>query len=161
MSEDVRDQHLVIRAQYIKDQSFENPNAPEIFMMMKEETPKIDINVDVSPQMLSDRTYEVTLSLRADAKVGENQAFLVELEFAALVSLGEGLTEEQGQAALFIETPRQIFPFARAIVANITRDGGFPPLVINPIDFRQMFEQQSAAKSDETAEHSPPAAAEA
>ena len=164
MSEDVRDQHLVIRAQYIKDQSFENPNAPEIFLMMKEEAPKIDINVDVTPQLLSDRTYEVTLSLRADVKVGETSAFLVELEFAALVSLGEGLTEEQGKAALLIETPRQIFPFARAIVANITRDGGFPPLVINPIDFRQMNEQRSAATPDdaaETAEESPPASAEA
>jgi len=170
MSEDVRDQHLVIRAQYIKDQSFENPNAPEIFLMMKEEAPKIDINVDVSPQLLSDRTYEVTLSLRADAKVGETSAFLIELEFAALVSLGEGLTEEQGQAALFVETPRQIFPFARAIVANITRDGGFPPLVINPIDFRQMYDQRAAAgaaeaektaETEETAEESPPASAKA
>jgi preprotein translocase subunit SecB len=161
MSEDVRDQHLVIRAQYIKDQSFENPNAPEIFMMMKEETPKIDINVDVSPQLLSDRTYEVTLSLRADAKVGENQAFLVELEFAALVSLGEGLTEEQVQAAVLIETPRQLFPFARAIVANITRDGGFPPLVINPIDFRQMYQQRAESSASESGDESPPAAAEA
>jgi preprotein translocase subunit SecB len=161
MSEDVRDQHLVIRAQYIKDQSFENPNAPEIFMMMKEETPKIDINVDVSPQLLSDRTYEVTLSLRADAKVGENQAFLVEREFAALVSLGEGLTEEQVQAAVLIETPRQLFPFARAIVANITRDGGFPPLVINPIDFRQMYQQRAESSASESGDESPPAAAEA
>jgi preprotein translocase subunit SecB len=161
MSEDVRDQHLVIRAQYIKDQSFENPNAPEIFMMMKEETPKIDINVDVSPQLLSDRTYEVTLSLNADAKVGENQAFLAELEFAALVSLGEGLTEDQGNAALYVETPRQLFPFARAIIANITRDGGFPPLVINPIDFRQMYQQRAESGAGDSGGESPPAAAEA
>ncbi len=110
---------------------------------------------------MSDRTYEVTLSLNADAKVGENQAFLAELEFAALVSLGEGLTEDQGNAALYVETPRQLFPFARAIIANITRDGGFPPLVINPIDFRQMYQQRAESGAGDSGGESPPAAAEA
>ena len=143
MSDDVRDPQLIIRAQYIKDQSFENPNAPEIFSTIKEKTPKIDINVDVSPKSVGERTFEVTLTLRADAQVDESSAFVAELEYAGLVSLGEGLSDEQVQHALLVETPRHLFPFARAIMANVTRDGGFPPLVVNPIDFRQMLEKQA------------------
>jgi preprotein translocase subunit SecB len=154
MSEDVRDPQLIIRAQYIKDQSFENPNAPEVFSMIKEKTPKIDINVDVSPKSVGERTFEVTLTLRADAQVDESPAFVAELEYAGLVSLADGLSDEQVQHALLVETPRHLFPFARAIMANVTRDGGFPPLVVNPIDFRQMLEKQAGADG-------PPQAAEA
>ena len=148
MTEDVRDSLLLIRAQYIKDQSFENPNAPDVFSMMKEKSPKIEINVDVSPQLISERTYEVTLTLRADAKVEQTSAFVAELAYAGLVSLGENLTESQVQTALLVETPRHLFPFARAILANVTRDGGFPPLVVNPIDFRQMLEKRADQSSE-------------
>ena len=152
MSEDVRETQLLIRAQYIKDQSFENPNAPDIFSAITEKTPKIDISVDVSPKSAGDNTFEVTLTLRADAKVEEVSAFVAELEYAGLVSLGEGLTDDQVQKALLVETPRYLFPFARAILANVTRDGGFPPLVVNPIDFSQMLAKRDDDEAPKVAE---------
>ena len=92
------------------------------------------------------------LSLRAEAKIGETAAFLAELDYAAVVSLGTGMTEQMREHLIMIEVPRHIFPFARAILADDTRDGGFPPLMMAPIDFAQLYmrRKQGAAKNDET-----------
>jgi len=143
MADDVKDPDYTIRTQYMKDQSFENPNAPEIYGMMSQQQPNLDISIDVSPTQLQDRTYEVTLSLRADAKIGDQSAFVAELDYAGVVSFGEGVSDEDMQHLLMVETPHYLFPFARAIMASATRDGGFPPLVINPIDFSQLRNQQA------------------
>ena len=152
MTVDVRDNQLLIRAQYVKDSSFENPNAPEIFAQIREEAPKIDVNVDVTPQPMGDNTYEVTLTLRADAKSGETSAFVAELEYAGLVSLHPDIDQDAGQVALMVEVPRHLFPLGRAIIAEMTRDGGFPPLVINPIDFRRLYETRKAEREAEAGE---------
>lgn len=163
MSEDLQDSSYVIHAQYIKDQSFENPNAPGIFGAMKEQPPQIEINVDVSPQRLAEDTFEVALTLRVDAKVGESTAFIVELEYAAVASINQGTEEEEAQRLVFVEIPRQLFPFARAAVAGVTREGGFPPLLVNPLDFAQMHKNRlaGAAAADGAAEAEGEAEAEA
>ncbi|MCZ4281190.1 protein-export chaperone SecB [Kiloniella laminariae] len=135
-------QPLAIKMQFIKDMSFENPNAPMIYPMMSGKAPQLDIQVDVSPTQLSDTAYEVVLNVRGSAKVEDKTAFMVELDYGGIVTLAEGLEPQIVDLLLMVETPRYLFPFARNIVADITRDGGFPPLIMNPIDFHQMFLQR-------------------
>lgn len=152
MTETAKEPQLLIKAQYVKDQSFENPNAPEVFAMMQEEPPKLEISIDVTPVNVTGQTYEVTLSIRADAKIGQTAAFVAELDYAGLVILSEGLNDDQLQHLLMVETPRHLFPFSRAILASTTRDGGFPPLVVNPIDFAELYQKRGGKLRAEPAE---------
>ncbi|MEE8189804.1 MAG: protein-export chaperone SecB [Kiloniellales bacterium] len=133
---------LLINTQYIKDLSFENPNAPEVYAKITEAPPDITFNLDVTPTHLHDRSYEVVLSLHTKAVCGEMVAFLVELDHAAIVTLGESVPEDVVEQLLVTEVPRYIFPFSRAILADVTREAAFPPLVINPIDFKQFYEHR-------------------
>lgn len=156
MAEEKKDQQqqpLVINMQFIKDLSFENPNAPMIYPTMAGKNPKLDVNVDVSPSQLTETAYEVVLNIRATATVEDKTAFLVELDYGGIVTLAEGLEDQLVELLLMVETPRYLFPFARNIVADISRDGGFPPLIMNPIDFHHMFlqrkSQAAAAQAEE------------
>jgi preprotein translocase subunit SecB len=139
MAEDAEQPSLTINTQYVKDHSFENPNAPTIYGAMRTERPDINVSVEVTPRQLQDQVYEVVLGLRASAKVGETTAFMAELDYAAVISLAPGLSEEARERLVMVEVPRHIFPFARAILADDTRDGGFPPLMMSPIDFAQLY----------------------
>lgn len=136
-------QPLVILGQYIKDLSFEAPNAPEIFLKMKE-SPEIPISVDVDARHIGDTTFEVILHFKIEAKVADEPAFVLELKYGALVQINPAEPDHL-QPLLFIEAPRTIFPFARNLIADISRDGGFPPLMLQPIDFVQMFRQRLEA----------------
>ncbi|MFQ6018963.1 MAG: protein-export chaperone SecB [Kiloniellaceae bacterium] len=149
------DQLLVINTQYIKDLSFENPNAPKIYSALAERPPELNINIDVKSTPLHQRTFEVVLNMRIQATASEQTAFLVELDYAGMVTLAESVSAAEAEALLLIETPRHLFPFARSIVAAVTRDGGFPPLVVNPIDFEQFYRLHKKARGQA------PAAAEA
>ncbi len=130
---------MLILTQYVKDFSFENPNAPEIYPAMSEQSPEITVNIDVVPIQRDERVYEVVLTLRINAVTGDKVAFLIELDHAALVSIGESVGEEEKERLLLGETPRYIFPFSRKILSDITQDAAFPPLVINPINFDEYF----------------------
>ena len=130
---------MLILTQYVKDFSFENPNAPEIYPAMSEKPPEITVNIDVVPIQRDERVYEVVLTLRINAVTGEKVAFLIELDHAALVSIGESVGEEEKERLLLGETPRYLFPFSRKILSDITQDAAFPPLVINPINFDEYF----------------------
>ncbi len=154
MAEEAAQPQLTINTQYVKDHSFENPNAPGIYGSMRSGKPDINVTVDVTPTHLQDQVYEVVLSLRAEAKIGETAAFLVELDYAAVVSLGADLTEQLREHLIMIEVPRHLFPFARAILADDTRDGGFPPLMMGPIDFAQLYmsRKQAGASAEGAAE---------
>jgi preprotein translocase subunit SecB len=88
----------------------------------------------------------VVINLEIKAYHNDTAAFIIDLEYAALVTMGEGLTDAQANRWLFVATPRYIFPFVRAIVANATRDGGFPPLLLSPIDFQQVNRNQRRVK---------------
>ena len=136
------DQQLVIQTQYIKDLSFEKPNAPEIFAVLNKQAPELNINLDVQSRLLGERTYEIVLRLRVQAKTQEKTAFLVELDYAGIVKVVDAVPEDQVQPLLMVEAPRYLFPFARSVLATATREGGFPPLLINPIDFEQFYAQR-------------------
>jgi preprotein translocase subunit SecB len=143
---------LMILAQYVRDLSFENPNAPNSLAPPQnpaEAQPNVQVNVDVGARQLGDINYEVTLTITAKASRGNDTLFMVELAYCGLFGLAN-VPREHVQPLLLVECPRLLFPFARAIVADATRDGGFPPLMINPIDFAQMAmrNQAQAAAAD-------------
>lgn len=133
---------IVINAQYIKDFSFENPRAPTSLMPSKE-PPQVNVDVNVNARKLGEPTYEVALTVRAEAKVGKDVAFIAELVYGGVFTLKD-LPEETLRPVLLIECPRLLFPFARRVIADVTRDGGFPPLLINPIDFAELYRRQFA-----------------
>ena len=136
-------QQLIINAQYVKDLSFENPRAPHSLLQQKS-APEVQLGIDVKAQALAQDVYEVTLSISATAKSGDETAFVIELTYAAVVTI-RNAPQEMIPALVVIETPRIIFPFARAVIADATRDGGFPPLLLNPIDFAELVRRQQAA----------------
>ncbi|MFB2552974.1 protein-export chaperone SecB [Ensifer soli] len=133
---------LNILAQYTKDFSFENPGAPRS-LQARERAPAIGINVNVNANPLSETEFDVVLSLTAEAKEGDKVLFNVELAYGGVFRV-TGFPQEHMLPLLFIECPRLLFPFARQIVSDATRNGGFPPLLIDPIDFAQMFTQRMA-----------------
>lgn len=135
---------LFISAQYVKDLSFENPRAPTSLRPPEGSAPpEVQINVDVKAGTLAPDIYEVILTLRADAKQGADSVFVVELVYGAVVTLANTPAAEV-PPALMVETPRQLFPFARAILADVTRDGGYTPLLLNPIDFAEIYNRRVA-----------------
>lgn len=128
-----------ILAQYIRDLSFENPNAPTA--LRGGGSPQSDINIGMDARKLpgdNDYTYEVVLNLNATIKRENDTLFLIELQYGALVSL-KGIAEDTHHPILFIEIPRLLFPYARQIVSDITIQGGFPPLMLNPVDFHGLY----------------------
>lgn len=133
-------QQLLVNAQYVKDLSFENPRAPQSLMQPAGQ-PDVAINVDVKARNLNPEAYEVVLTINVTARVQEEPVFLVELAYAAVATV-RNVPEAMLPALILVETPRIIFPFARAVIANATRDGGFPPLLINPIDFSELLRRQ-------------------
>jgi preprotein translocase subunit SecB len=131
---------LIIAGQYIKDLSFEAPSAPEIFSKMNQ-APDIPINVDVQARHLEGNTFEIVLAFNATATVGGETAFVLELSYGAVARVNPQQPDHT-QPLLLIEAPRTMFPFARNIIADTTRDGGFPPLMLQPIDFVQLYRQR-------------------
>ncbi|OCW57333.1 protein-export chaperone SecB [Hoeflea olei] len=133
---------LNVLAQYIKDLSFENPGAPKS-LGPREKAPNININVNVNANPISETEFDVLLTMNAEAKSGETVVFNVELVYGGVFRVAN-FPQEHMLPLLFIECPRILFPFARQIIADATRNGGFPPLLIDPIDFGQMFQQRMA-----------------
>ncbi|MBT3237453.1 MAG: protein-export chaperone SecB [Rhodospirillaceae bacterium] len=143
-------QPISINAQYIKDLSFEAPETPGIFSIMQSNAPDVTINIDVNAHPVQDSTFEVQLHTKAECKVGDKTAFICELVYGGLFTLN--VEEEHVQPMLLIECPRLLFPFARNVMADATRDGGFPPLMLAPVDFVSMYQQQAAAAAAAKAE---------
>ncbi len=134
-------------SQFVKDLSFENPAN-----QLPEGQPNIDIGIDVSaaPHDGGQGVYETSLKLKARAHIGEATLFLMELDYCGLFQI-LGLSEQDAEAALLIECPRMLFPFARRLVADITREGGFPPLLIDPVDFVNLYRQQKQRQDRDAA----------
>lgn len=133
-------QSLTVNGQYIKDLSFEVPGAPGIYAEMRQ-APEIPIGIDIQASKLQDNVFEVVLSVNIDAKVAGKPAFILELSYAGVFTI-QGVPEESVQPVLLIECPRMLFPFARNIIADLSRDGGFPPLMMQPIDFVSLYRQR-------------------
>ena len=129
-------------AQYVKDLSFENPNAPRS-LGPQETPPNISIQVNVNAKPLAEGEYEIELILEGKAGEGEGLLFSFELNFAGVFRLAN-IPENHVHQVLMIECPRLMFPFARAVLANAVRDGGFPPFLLQPIDFAQLYQARMA-----------------
>lgn len=139
---DVQAPSLNVLVQYVKDLSFENPNAPSS-LGQQQTGPQIEINVNVGAQPLSATEFECELKLEAKAMLGENVMFAVELLYAGLFRI-QNVPEEHLHPFVLIECPRLLFPFARQILADATRNGGYPPLMLDPIDFVALYQQNAA-----------------
>ena len=141
---------MLVNAQYVKDLSFENPNAPQSLSQQQGE-PNVQIAIDVNANQVAEKAYEVTLTLRAEGTAGETALFIAEIAYAGIFTIGD-VPEEYMAPLVYIEAPRQLFPFARAIVADAVRDGGFPPLLVQPIDFVALYQQRAAKAQAEQGE---------
>ncbi len=137
---------LMINGQYVKDLSFEAPNAPDIFTLMQSEVPTIQVDVNVEAEPKGESLFEVALTVRAEAKLKDELAYLCEIEYAGLFSVN--IPEEHLGPVLLIECPLIVFPFLRRIIADITGDGGFAPLMLAPIDFAALYQQRMAAAQE-------------
>ena len=144
---------LVVNIQYVKDLSFEVPGAPGIYTTLRSQ-PQVNLNLDVQARRVIEggSAYEVTLMIRAEATDPNSQnngqapatvVFIAELTYAGVFTLS-GLPDNAVEPVLLVECPRILFPFARNILADVTRDGGFPPVLLQPIDFVQLWQSRRA-----------------
>ena len=131
-------------SQYVKDLSFENPNAPGIYQ--QQNAPAIDVQFNIGSGTVGDDVYEVVLKIEVKAEVEGQVAFMVDFSYGGLFGL-RNVPAEAVQPFLLGEAPRLLFPFARRIIADAIRDGGFPPMLLEPIDFNGLYVQQAAARA--------------
>jgi preprotein translocase subunit SecB len=131
--------NVQIVGQYIKDLSFENPGAPAGMTSQ----PQIDLGIDLQARRGSAELFEVELKIRVTAKSEDKPLFLIELAYAGLVRL-TNIPSDAVQQVLLIQVPFMLFPFARRIIADIVRDGGMPPLMVEPIDFMALYQSKLA-----------------
>jgi preprotein translocase subunit SecB len=146
-------QPLVVNIQYVKDLSFEVPGAPQIFTQLKAQ-PQVSINLDVQARRVQEgqSVFEVSIIIRAEAHDSSAQTngvadspkptvFVAELTYAGVFTLS-GLPDNAIEPVLLVECPRILFPFARNILSDVTRDGGFPPVLLQPIDFVALWQSR-------------------
>jgi preprotein translocase subunit SecB len=133
-----------ILAQYVKDLSFENPNAPAVYQWQSQ--PQMDVQFNIGTQTAGPDLHEVSLKIDITAMAEEGTAFRIELLYAGLFAL-RNLPAEQLQPFLLAEAPRMLFPFARKIIADAAVEGGFPPLRLDPIDFAGLYMQSAAQQA--------------
>jgi preprotein translocase subunit SecB len=146
---------LVVNIQYVKDLSFEVPGAPQVYTQLRTQ-PQVNINLDVQARRVQDgqSIFEVAIMIRAEAHEagqggnGQSSAvpptvFVAELTYAGVFTLS-GLPDNAIEPVLLVECPRILFPFARNILADVTRDGGFPPVLLQPIDFVALWQARRA-----------------
>ena len=128
-------------SQYVKDLSFENPNAPAVYQWQTQ--PQIEVQFNIGTNQLAEDVFEVALKIEVIARADSNTAFAVDLLYAGLFAM-RNLPSEQLQPFLLAEGPRLLFPFARRVVSDAIRDGGFPPLLLDPIDFGHLYMERAA-----------------
>lgn len=126
-----------LQKMYVKDLSFENPNAPQVYVEPGE--PKVDFRLNVGNRKIDDEHWEVTLSVTATVTSQEKTVFITEVEHAGLFQL-KNIPSEHMERVVGVECPTLLFPFTRQIVAQATIDGGFVPLLMDPINFLAMYE---------------------
>lgn len=134
-----------VTGQYVKDLSFENPSAPNSLMAL-EEKPNINVNIDLNAQKLRDDLFEVAIKISASAVVKDKKLFVTELEYAGLFTI-TGVPDDRIEPLLFVDCPFVLFPYARRIISDVTRDGGFPPLLLEPIDFFTLYKSRLEARA--------------
>ena len=138
--------------QYIKDLSVENPNAPKSFQW--NDQPRVDVQVNIASEQVNEEIHEVELKMTARADGENGPVYIVELSYCGLVGI-RNVPEEHSHAFLFAETPRLLFPYARAIISDAVRDAGFPPLMLDPMDFGALYQQQLQARAAQQGDNPP------
>ncbi len=133
---------LAMRAQYIKDLSFENPRAPASLFSLRE-APQMDVSVSLAAQPLEDAVFEVIIHLSVRAVSEKTTIFLSDLVYGGIFE-ARHIPPEQLEQTIYVHGAQLLFPFARRVIADVTRDGGFPPLQLDPIDFNGMYLAQKA-----------------
>ncbi len=133
--------------QYVKDLSFENPNALAA-AAGEGGAPNIDMNIQIGAAAVRDGLFEVVMTVEGKATRDGKHLFVAELQYAGLFTI-RNVPQEHMEPVLYIHCPTLLFPFARQIVADITRNGGYPPLLLNPVDFGQLYQAQSAQRQAE------------
>ncbi len=141
-----QDNLLTVHTQYVRDLSFENPNAPQIYAQMKS-SPKVDLRIEMPMRAIQERLYELGLKLTLTAKLEEQTCFLIELDYAGLMTVGNHVPEGEIEAVLAIDGARLLFPFARRVISDVVRDGGFPPVMIGGLDFAKLYQQRRAQQA--------------
>ncbi len=132
-----------VLGQYIKDLSFENPNAPQSFQQDPNKQPTLDVSLNVGVRVLGDNLHEVTLNIENKLAGPAGVLFQLQLAYAGAFQI-ENVPPDIKQQILHIQCPTLLFPFARRLVADLTRDGGFPSLYLDPVDFGQLYMQEMA-----------------
>ena len=135
-------------SQYVKDMSFENPSAPTAYQWTSQ--PQIDVQFNIGSAVVADGVHETAIKIDISSRHDEGVAFVIDLTYAGLFGV-RNVPDDQVQAFMLAEAPRIIFPFARRIIADAVRDGGFPPLMLEPIDFHGLYLSQQQATSGEGA----------
>jgi preprotein translocase subunit SecB len=137
-----------IITQYVKDLSVENPAAPDVYQWP--EPPQIDVQFNIGAEPIAADMHEVTLKLTLTAASQRGTMYIVDLAYCGLIGM-RNVAEDQAHAFLYAEAPRLLFPFARSVVATAVRDAGFPPLMVDPVDFNGLYAQQLASRQAEAA----------
>jgi preprotein translocase subunit SecB len=137
-----------VLSQYVKDLSVENPNAPACFQWQS--PPSIDLQFNIAANQVNEEVHEVEIKIKVTANTTEGDLYLVELAYCGLVGL-RNLPDDHAHAFLYAEAPRILFPFARRVIADATRDLGFQPLMVDPIDFNGLYLQQLQRRAEEEA----------
>lgn len=144
---------LIVNAQYIKDLSFENPAAPPQ-QAASQEAPEISVNIEAQANPLVDRSFEVCIRIQVTAQRKDKPVFLLDLTYAGVFTIGTEVPDEYVRPILMIECPRLLFPFARQVVSSLIQEGGYPTLLLNPVDFADLYQRQVAqeeqAQKDKT-----------
>lgn len=138
---------LQILTQYVRDLSFENPAAPAL-APPDGGNPDVSVDANVNARKLAENDYEVGLKFTIQAKFGDQVAFIAELLYCGVFRLIH-IPENDIKPVLLIEAPRQLFPFARRILADVTRDGGYPPILLDPIDFLDLYRRGEHAQTED------------
>lgn len=133
-------------SQYVKDLSVENPNAPESYNW--QEAPQIGVEFNIGARNLGPDVHEIELKINVSSRTSAGVAFMVELAYCGLIGM-RNVAEDQAHPFLFAEGPRILFPFARRVIADAVRDAGYPPLMLEPIDFNGLYLQQLAQREAE------------
>ena len=139
-------------AQYVKDLSVENPSAPQVYQW--NEQPQLDVQFNIGARAIADELHEVELKTVITARAEAGTAYVVDLSYCGLIGM-RNMPDDQKHAFTYAEAPRVLFPFARRVVADAVRDAGFPPLLLDPIDFNGLYVQQLQQKQADTAASTP------
>lgn len=135
---------MMVHTQYVKDFSFENPNAPESYSYKGASTPNMDANINMHAKALDgeQNLYEIVLEVSAQATREGKTMFLAEISYGIVASVNENVPEQHRHPLLLIEGPKLAFPFVRQMLANAIQDGGYPPLLLQPVNFEELYKQQ-------------------